>query len=94
MKEKEKKEKMREIARIRNGDVGIHPILQVTSIKGLSAATDKPVQRYRLTLSDGEDSIPGMLAIQMNDVRETLFIHSFLLSSSLSSSSYFLFLFF
>lgn len=76
---------MKEINRIRNGDVGFQPILQVTSIKGLSAATDKPVQRYRLTLSDGEDSIPGMLAIQMNDVIK---LSSFSFSLPLSLYSY------
>jgi replication factor A1 len=42
------------------------PVLQVTNIKGLTAAGQGAAQRYRLILTDGVDTIQAMLATQKN----------------------------
>jgi len=56
------------IDRILKDELNFHPILQITNVKGLTAAGNAVVQRYRLILSDGTKTISAMLATSKNDL--------------------------
>lgn len=59
------------ISRITNGDQNFNPILELKSMKAVQApnqAATGGVQRYRLVLTDGSDTLNGMLATQNNHV--------------------------